>query len=196
MYDKSSLQALNYHYRCQGFGRVSSLQRAIEVTVKPGWSDLGVVLEFWDILCAARAPGKKMGGVEIIDVARRICKANGFADRMVFIDSISTEAELPEPVDVIITETIGNFGVDEGILASLIDAKKRFLKPGGTIIPRSLELFVAPVEHSKFYSQIEDWGTAPFELDFSAADMAVQQFTRSAGAENLLPGKAAPRYFF
>lgn len=174
MYDKSSLQALNYHLSMlKDSVRTSSLQRAIEATVKPGdvVLDLGCgtgILGYFACRAGARRVYAMEGG-EIIDLARRICNANGFTDRIVFIDSLSTEAELPELVDVIVTETIGNFGVDEGILSSIIDAKKRFLKAGGTIIPRVLELFVAPFEHGRFYKQIEDWDAGLLGLDFSVA---------------------------
>jgi protein arginine N-methyltransferase 1 len=174
MYDKSSLKTLNYHLAMLTDSvRTSSLQRAIESTVKQGDTvvDLGCgtgLLSYF----ACRAGARKVYAIEmngIIDVARKISTANGFADRIVFINGMSTEVALPELADVIVTETVGNFGLEEGILTWMRDAKDRFLKPDGAIIPRTMQVFIAPVEHPGVYKRIDAWGTIPGDLDFSPA---------------------------
>lgn len=65
---------------------------------------------------------------------------------------------LPERADVLISETIGGFGLDEGIAGSIVDARQRLLEPDAVLIPQRLRLFVAAVEHSRFYERyIASW---------------------------------------
>ena len=105
----------------------------------------------------------------MIALARQVCQANGCTDQVAFINAMSIQAGLPEPADVIVTETIGNLGLDEGILGWVLDARSRFLKPGGTVIPRSIELVVSLLESPDAYRGISGWEELPYGLIFSAA---------------------------
>jgi protein arginine N-methyltransferase 1 len=105
----------------------------------------------------------------IIELARAVCRHNGFEDRIIFLNDWSTNVELPEPVDVIVTETIGNVGFEEGILGWILDAKERLLAEGGKIVPRSVELVVAPVEDATDYGYVDSWTQDLHSLDFSPA---------------------------
>lgn len=67
------------------------------------------------------------------------------AENIIWMHGLSGNIRLPEKVDVVVSETLGSFALDENILPTLIDARKRFLKKGGILIPQALELFVAPV---------------------------------------------------
>jgi hypothetical protein len=49
-----------------------------------------------------------------------------------------TTIEPPERVDVIVSEWLGGFGIDEGMLVPVIAARDRWLKPGGVMVPRSV----------------------------------------------------------
>lgn len=173
MYDKTPGQILEYHRSMLAdTTRTARLAQAIAQVVAPGdvVLDLGCgtgILAF--LACragAARVYAIEMGPV--IEIARTLCRDNGLQDRIVFFEELSTRVSLPQPVDVIVTETIGNFGVDEGILGSLIDARTRFLKPGGQIIPRTLELWAAPVELPGVYQGLDLWMQDLHGLDFSA----------------------------
>jgi predicted RNA methylase len=86
----------------------------------------------------------------IIAAAKLICKQNGFQDRVTLINDWSDKIELPEKVDVIITEIVGNLAFEEGILGWITDFKKRFLGKGGQIIPRMLELVIVTVESAEY----------------------------------------------
>ena len=44
-----------------------------------------------------------------------------------------------------VSETIGNLGFDEDIVPVMADARERFLKPGGALIPGSITLKAVPV---------------------------------------------------
>lgn len=101
---------------------------------------------------------------EIIELAKDIARANGFADRIVFIRGRSSQVQLPEKVDVIVT----HLGFD-GTLRSLIDAKERFLKEDGLLIPSALELFCVPLEWPAIYDEVvEFWDREHYGLNFSA----------------------------
>jgi predicted RNA methylase len=51
--------------------------------------------------------------------------------------------ELPEKVDVIISEWMGYFLLYESMMDSVIHARDKFLKPGGTVQPSRCTIVVA-----------------------------------------------------
>ena len=55
------------------------------------------------------------------------------------------------------TETIGAFAFDERILSSVIDARARLLKPDAIIIPRSVDLYLVPVDDASIYERSVSW---------------------------------------
>ena len=97
--------------------RTKGFLRAILKTVKPGdvvlalGSDTGILAYFACISGARRACAIEQR--PIIELARAICRHNGFHYRVVFLNDWSTHVDPPEPVDVIVTETIGNVGFEE-----------------------------------------------------------------------------------
>jgi protein arginine N-methyltransferase 1 len=174
MYDDTSLQILEYHRSMlDDRVRTGSFLKAILKTVKPGdvVLDMGCgtgVLSFLACIAGAiRVYAVEQG--PIIELAKAICQHNGFQEQVVFINDWSTNVDLPEPVDVIITETIGNLGFEEGILGWVIDAKERFLAPGGQIIPRSIEMLLVPTEKSEYHDDVNTWNQELYGLDFSPA---------------------------
>jgi hypothetical protein len=102
------------------------------------------------------------------DLAMFLAKHLGFTDRLTVFHDRSTNVELPELADVLVTETLGAFGFEERILSSVIDARERLLRPGATIIPRRVELFVVPVELPVIFERhISCWQRSPYGFDFS-----------------------------
>jgi protein arginine N-methyltransferase 1 len=164
---------LNYHRLLLADRvRTESYRQAIFETVRADdvVLDLGTgtgILAFFACQAGARRVYAIESG-EIVEIAKQVCMQNGFQDRVVFLNEISTQIELPERVDVIVTETVGNFGLEEGLLSSVIDARDRWLKGNGGVIPRSLELVVVPVELPQEYQQrIDNWKSDLYGLDFS-----------------------------
>jgi type I protein arginine methyltransferase len=147
---------------CQGRYR-----QAIFQTVKPGdlVLDLGTGTGI-HALFACQAGARKVYAVEqgeIIDLAKEISRANGFHDRIVFIQGFSSQVKLPEKVDVIVT----NLGF-QGTLSFLIDMRERFLKEGGTVIPAAMELFCVPLEWPAVYDElVEFWSRDHYGMNFS-----------------------------
>ena len=75
----------------------------------------------------------------------------------------------PDRVDVVVSETLGNYPFEENIVETLNDARARFLNPGGIIIPRAVEQFVCPVTAERFYPELSAWDDVGYGLDFAPA---------------------------
>ena len=129
---------------------------------------------------------------EVIHLAERLAKANGIRN-LVFYQEHSTAILDPEPVDVVVSETLGNFGYEENILETLRDAR-RFLRRGGVLIPQRIEQHVAPVVSRRIQSELAAWDRVGYGLDFAAAKaMSLNNlYVRSILPEELLdaPGAA------
>src|SRR2546422_8782885 len=153
--------------------RVSAFRQAIDEVVTPGdvVLDLGAGTGILGLM-ACRAGAKRVYAVDegpIIGLAREIAWANGFQDRITHIKGLSTRVELPERVDVVLADQVGRFGLESGILEYFADARARFLKPDGVMIPGEIGLVVAPVECGELFGQVDFWGRTPAGYDFRPA---------------------------
>jgi type I protein arginine methyltransferase len=114
-------------------------------------------------LLACQAGAKRVYAIEIediIDVARQVAAANGFADRIQFFQNDSRKVQLPGRVDVIVSDIRGVLPFFNGALSSLQDAKKRFLTPNGVMIPRRDVVKAAITECEEVYSElVAPWST-------------------------------------
>jgi SAM-dependent methyltransferase len=137
--------------------RCDAYREAIRRTVKPGdvVVDLGAgtgLLSFFALQAGARhIYAIEMTG--IADAAAELIEANGFRDRITLIRQNSKKAHLPERCDVLVTETLSTFCFDtENTIEFVADARQRFLKPGGRIIPESADTFLMPFSSEAFGS--------------------------------------------
>ncbi|MBI5893532.1 MAG: 50S ribosomal protein L11 methyltransferase [Deltaproteobacteria bacterium] len=156
--------------------RMDAYEKAISQVVKEGdvVVDLGCGLGILSFL-ALKAGAKKVYAVEktdSINLAREIAKRNGIDDKIVFIEGVSKDIEIPEKADVIVSETLGSFAVEENTLEFTIDARKRFLKEDGRLIPEALKLWLAPVENSGVYKKFSFWNdVAGFDFSFAKEEL-------------------------
>ncbi len=67
----------------------------------------------------------------------------GLDGRITLIRGRSDEIELPEPVDLCVSEIIGCIGSSEGALVALEDARRRHLRPDGAMIPYRCQTRIA-----------------------------------------------------
>lgn len=162
--------------------RMAAYERAIGNVVRPG----DVVVEIGTgtgvLAClAVRAGARRVYAIEktdVIEIARSLASANGFADRITFMYGPAERARLPEQADVLLSETLGHFGVEEQILSLSADAGSRFLRAGGRIVPEALTLYLGPVESPGAYDGISFWAERPLGLDWSPAVLAAQNTPR------------------
>ena len=152
-------------YSLQHFGdmvadtvRTTAYARALRQAIKPGAVvlDIGVGTGIFSML-ACQYGARRVYAVESNDaivVAQANAQANGWTDRIQFYHDISTRIALPERVDVIVSDLRGALPLFHTHLPSIIDARKRFLLPGGVQIPQADRIWVAPVEASKEYENL------------------------------------------
>ena len=166
--------------------RNEAFQRALRKVVKPGdvVLDLGAGTGLLSIFAAA-AGARRVFAVErtaIADVARRMVERNGHADVIEVINMDIEDARLPEKVDVIVSEWMGGFGVDENILPSLVIARDRWLKPGGVIVPGRVTALLAPAEIPEFDEAVAYWRSRPHgvDMDLVASLMTHETFHTQA----------------
>lgn len=69
-----------------------------------------------------------------IEIAKLAAARNGYADRIHFFRRPSTEVIIPEQVDVLVSDLRGQSPLHQGHIPSIIDARERFLRPGGVQI--------------------------------------------------------------
>lgn len=128
--------------------RVNWFARAIAASVRPGDTvlDLGSGTGLMALL-AARAGARRVYAIErspIANLAVELVEANGLADQVLVVPGNAFDVTLPEKVDVIISETLGAWGVDEGIAAIMADAAARLALPEARMVPSELTLWAAP----------------------------------------------------
>lgn len=87
-------------------------------------------------------------------------------DIVVIVRGKIEDINLPEKVDVIVSEPIGFLLVHERMLESYIIARERFLKPGGLLYPSSGSMFFGPITDDALYreqlSKIDFWKNQNF----------------------------------
>ena len=149
--------------------RTDAFRRAIEATVRPGAVVLDVGAGSGILsLFAARAGAARVYAVEVTSIAvlaQELADANGVGHVVRVIQDDVMDVELPERVDVIVSEWLGGFGIDEGMLPPVIAARDRWLKPGGTIIPRSVTAWTALVRDRYLGEMVAFLRADPYGLD-------------------------------
>lgn len=96
---------------------------------------------------AARAGAKKVYAVEasdIADCARKLVVANGLEDVVEVIKGKIEEIDIPEKVDVVISEPMGFLLVHERMLESYMLGRDKWLKPGGRMYPSRGTMYFLP----------------------------------------------------
>ena len=122
---------------------------ALTAAVQPG----DVVLDIGTgsgvlAVALARAGARRVYAVEASDiaaVAARVFESNGVTDRVTLVPGWSRQIELPERADLLVAEIIGNEPLEEEILETTLDARRRLLKPGARLVPHALELLARPL---------------------------------------------------
>jgi|SRR5579875_310229 protein arginine N-methyltransferase 1 len=152
-------------------GRTSSYARALEARIAPGSVILDIGAGFGILsLIACRAGAAKVYAVEpndVIELGREAARDNGFSDRIDFIQAMTTAIELPEKVDGIVADLHGATPLFQKCIISILDARDRFLKPHGWIIPSREILWAAPVFSPRLYDDFAGSWNSQGQFDFT-----------------------------
>lgn len=168
-------------YSIAGFGgmiaddvRMAAYEQALHQTIKPGSVvvDIGTGTGIFSLL-ACRFGARKVYAIEpdpAIEVAREVAATNGYLDRIVFIQDLSTRITLPERADVIVSDIRGVLPLFQHHIPTIVHARQRLLAPGGVLIPRRDTVLAAVIDAPEFYTRhMTPWDQHPFGLDMQAA---------------------------
>ncbi len=130
--------------------RTDAYLTVLRAVVRPGdvVVDLGSGTGVFGV-AAAQAGAARVYAIEASPMAQlvqRVAAANGVQDRITVIRRWSRRVRLPERADVIVSELVGNEPFAEGILITTSDAVRRFLKPGGRLVPDELTVLATPMQ--------------------------------------------------
>lgn len=134
---------------------------ALKSVIKPGETivaDIGAGTGLLGIM-AARLGAKRVYMYEseaVAEVAGRVVKANKLRN-IEIMPCHSTEMQDPPRADVVVSETLGNYALEENIIPTLHDAQRRHLAPGGTMIPSSIIQYACPVVSGRIARELDAW---------------------------------------
>jgi cyclopropane fatty-acyl-phospholipid synthase-like methyltransferase len=173
--------------------RTEAFRRAIASVVRPGdiVLDVGAGSGILSVF-AAQAGAARVYAVEettIAVLAQELAAANGVAEIVQVIQGDVMTIEPPERVDVIVSEWLGGFGIDEGMLVPVIAARDRWLKPGGIMVPSSVTAWAALV-HDRYLEETVDFlRDNPYGLKFEdLIDKTVNEIAYSGSSRHLAAG--------
>lgn len=154
--------------------RVDAYSEALRKTVRKGSivAEIGTGPGVFAVL-ACQLGAERVFAIEpaeIIQVAREVAADNCCAGRIEFFEGLSSAVALPARADVVLSDLRGILPLFERHIPTIVDARRRFLAPGGTMIPRRDALWAAIVEAPKPYSELVDpWDQNPFGQNLSPA---------------------------
>ncbi len=156
--------------------RMRAYEAGIKEVIKPGMTivDLGTgtgILSLW----AAEAGAKKIYGIDANENRQQAAEARlneaGFGLIYEFKLGLSYDVGLPEKADVIISEILGNLADNEDMTPILKDARQRFLKPGGLMLPRQVSTFITPVSAMESHTMVEQMNIRGINPRYNLGDL-------------------------
>jgi histone-arginine methyltransferase CARM1 len=127
---------------------------------------------------------KHVYAVEASDMAqsaRLLVEANGLSSVVTILQGKIEQVELPEKVDLVISEPMGFLLVHERMLEAYVAGRARFGKPGCKMFPTTGTMYFLPFSdwtlYSEQYAKAQFWKNTDFYgLDFSSlVDEAIKQ---------------------
>lgn len=177
--------------------RNEAFYNALKAVIRPGETvvaDIGAGTGLLGMM-AARLGAKEVYLYEtaaVAGLARDLLKLNKVRNCVLF-PCHSIEMNDPPRVDVVVSETLGNYPLEEDIVATLKDARKRHLRPDGVMIPRRVRQFVSPVISDRMHRDLIMWNDVGYGLDFTPARVMSQHniYVRTLELSELLDGGRA-----
>lgn len=150
--------------------RHEKLRAAAATLIQPGDRvvDLGCGSGVLGVLCLQQGAGfvEAIEQTAMIEAARQTFRRAGYAGQVALHQDSSFRVQLDTSADVLVCDHVGCFGIDYGLLELLADARKRFLKHGGRILPRRLQLLVGAVQSDPCRGKAEGWASTNVAQEF------------------------------
>ena len=151
-------------------GRTELFKTAVMNAVRPGDHvvDLGCGSGVLGLLCLHAGAGRvtAIDSTPALEIARESLTRAGWGPKVDFIHGYSTQVELAFKADVVICDNVGYFGFDYRLIQTLADARRRFLKPGGRLIPSRLRLLLGVVESEKCWRLADGWQASGIPAEY------------------------------
>jgi SAM-dependent methyltransferase len=150
-------------------GRTEAYREAIGQVVRAGdvvidcGTGTGVLAIF-----AERAGAGRVYAIEksrIVDAARQIFAANG-CQRIQALHGDASTIELPEPVDLIVSEWMGHFLFDDELLEPLVRLRDSYLRPGGRMLPERCSVHAGLVIDPRRHGELALLRSRPYGIEF------------------------------
>ena len=144
--------------------------------------DIGTGAGFFSVL-ACQLGARRVIAVEpdnVIEIARKVAAANHCSDKIQFIRDLSFKVSLTERANIMISDLRGILPWFGNHLPAVLDARKRLLAPGATLIPAQDTVWAALVDSAELYSPyLDPWCSKPQGVDLAAArQFAVNQWKK------------------
>ncbi|XP_038640919.1 histone-arginine methyltransferase CARM1 isoform X3 [Scyliorhinus canicula] len=123
---------------------------------------------------AVQAGARKVFAVEASTMAQHaelLVKSNNLADRILIIPGKVEEVNIPEQVDIIISEPMGYMLFNERMLESYLHAKK-WLKPNGNLFPTLGDVHLAPFTDEQLYMEQFTKANFWYQPSFHGVDLS------------------------
>lgn len=156
--------------------RTAAFQRAIDgvATARDLVVDVGSGSGILSLF-AARAGAAKVYGLELTsmaDDAQALAEANGFGDRIEFLQIDAAQFAPAQPIDLLMGEWLGNFLIDEWRhFEAFARLRDNYLRENGVVLPRKASLYLSPIDDSRLYMERGDgyWERPVYGFDFRHA---------------------------
>ncbi|MDJ0737258.1 MAG: class I SAM-dependent methyltransferase [Nostocaceae cyanobacterium] len=148
------------------------------------------VLAVW----AAKAGAKRVYAVDAsnaAELAKRLVRVSNLSDIVTVLHSKVEDIEIPEPVDVIVSEWMGSLLLKESMFDSVAYARDKWLKPGGLMLPSHATILLglyAPTSdqdhthfiRAKFAKEMAQWNETVtnlqrLDVDYSSFTSELEQ---------------------
>jgi SAM-dependent methyltransferase len=145
--------------------------------------DIGTGTGIFSLL-AAQFGAKRIYAIEpnnSINLAKSIAKDNGLEKKITFFQKSSLETELPEKVDIIVSDLREVLPICTSNIPLIIKARDKFLKNNGILLPAKDIIYGSLVFDERLYNKIvHPWESQKFNLDMKAARRQAVNNPRSA----------------
>ncbi|XP_065833893.1 protein arginine N-methyltransferase 2-like [Oscarella lobularis] len=132
--------------------------------------DVGCGTGILSLFAARLGKARTVYAVEASDMAQyasAVAKQNGLDDCISVIEGKLESVEIPEEVDLIISEWMGTLLIFEFMIETVIYARDRYLKPDGVMWPSHANLYLVPCSAHKSYNDKVSFWSSQYGFDLS-----------------------------